>query len=380
MEIALWLCLIPITWAAIAHFTFKRTITWKEGLLQGGGIALVVLLIYGCMAYSNTADHEILNGQVTGKKQTWTSCSHSYSCNCYTTCSGTGASRSCTRHCSTCYEHSNDWDWDVFTTVGNIEIDRVDRRGSREPPRWSAVQIGEHAAVTHTYTNYVKAAPSSLFNVKLAESEAKSNAAIIPQYPRIYDYYRVDHTIDIQAGVANRKAWDAELDEVLKTMGAARQVNVVLVFVGKQGREYKDTLERAWLGGKKNDVVIVVGVTGTKIDWVEAFTFGKTSGNGMLAVKMRDELQKYGTTENAKEGVAVITKVIASDFHRKNMKDYEYLKAEGGPSATQIGWLVGIVLVLLMVTTFLLHKYDVFNEEFYDRHPNIRYIRNSFRR
>lgn len=380
MEIALWLCLIPLVWAAIAHFALPNTISWKEGLLQGGGVAVVVVLIFGIMSYSNTRDTEILNGQVTAKKQVYTSCEHSYQCNCYTTCSGTGSSRSCTRHCSTCYEHSNDWDWRVSTTVGSMNISRVDRRGSYEPPRFSAVVIGEPAAVQSAYTNYVKAAPSSLFNTKLAENEAKAKAALIPKYPSVYDYYRVDHTIDIQAGVANRKAWDDEIDQALKTLGAAKQTNIVLVFVGKQDRSYKDMLERAWLGGKKNDVIIVVGVTGTKIDWVEAFTFGKTSGNAILAVKIRDELQKYGTTEDAKAGVGIITKAIAFDFHRKNMKDYEYLKAEGGPSATQVGWLVAIVLLILGVTTYLLHKHDVFNEEFYNRHPNIRSIRNTFRR
>lgn len=379
MGIVLWLCLIPIVWAAVAHFALRNTITWKEALLQGGAAALVIVIVYAIMAWNNTHDTEILNGAVTGKEQNRVSCSHSYSCRCRQSCSGSGNSRSCHTVCDTCYEHLYDWDWDVYTTVGNMTISRVDRRGSEEPPRWTAVKIGEPAAVEHGYTNYVKAAPNSLFNTKLAENEAKTKAALIPAYPSVYDYYRVDHTIDVKAGVANRKEWDEAIDQVLKTTGAYKQVNIVMVFVGGQGRDYKDMLERAWIGGKKNDVVIVVGVTGTKIDWVESFTFGKTSGNAILAVRLRDELQKHGTTENAAAGVATIAKQVNADFHRKKMEDYEYLKAEGGPSAKQIGWIVFLVFVLLIGTTIWLHKADVFGEEFYSRHPTLYGIRSRFR-
>lgn len=368
---ALWLCLIPIIWAAVSHFALKKTLTWKEALLQGGVAMLVVFLMYAIFSWNNTHDVEILNGAVTGKEQNRVSCSHSYSCNCREECSGSGESRSCSQVCDTCYEHPYDWDWDVYTTVGNLTISRVDRRGSDEPPRWTAVKIGEPAAAEHGYTNYIKAAPNSLFNTKLAENEAKTKATLIPGYPKVYDYYRVDHTISVGVNVPNRADWDTELDQVLKTLGAANQVNILMVFVGGQGREYKDMLERAWLGGKKNDVIVVVGVTGTKIDWVEAFTFGKTSGNAMLAVRIRDGLQGYGTTEDAKAGVAQITKLITADFHRKKMSDYEYLKDEGGPTATQIGWLVFVLVVLLIASTIWLHKVDVFSEEFYSRHPTL---------
>ncbi len=296
------------------------------------------------------------------------SCSHSYSCNCRQVCSGSGNSRSCSTVCDTCYEHSNDWDWDVFTTVGTKTIDRVDRRGTKEPPRWTAVEIGEPAAAMQRYTNYVKAAPNSLFNTQLAEEEATTKAALIPPYPRVHDYYRINRVIEV-GGAKAPKGWNELLNLELRKLGAAKQVNVVMVFIKGQGREYVQTLERAWLGGKKNDVTIVVGTSeGDTIDWVEVFTFGKSSGNGMLVVQLRDDLQALGSVDKFEEGVAIITRNIKQNFSRKEMADYEYLKAEGGPSTKQIGLLVFVLIIVLAVSTYFLWKNDVFGVSTRYRH------------
>lgn len=359
----LWLCLIPLVWVLITHFAFKTRITIKEAILQGGIAAVLIAFVYGCFVWSNTTDHQILNGHVTSKAQVEVSCEHSYSCNCRTVCSGSGKSRTCRTVCDTCYEHSNDWDWDVRSTVGTFTINRIDRRGSNEPPRFTAVKIGEPAATTSHYTNWVKASPKSLFNMELAEQEAQTKAALIPKYPTTYDYYRVNHTLLVGgAQVPNAAAWDENIDLELRTLGAMKQVNILVVFVNGQTREYAQTLERAWMGGKKNDVIVVLGVTGTTIDWAESFTFGKTAGNGLLAVNLRDDLQKLGSTVDADKGTEIITSHVQTLFKRKNMADYEYLREEGGPTATQIGWLVGVLFVLLIVSSVLLWKYDVFQK------------------
>jgi len=367
MENALWLCLIPIIWVLVTRFALKREITWKEAGLQGSCSILLVIAIYAALAWSNVSDKQILNGEVTGKEKNWVSCEHSYSCNCREECSGSGDSRSCSTVCDTCYEHMNDWDWDVYTTVGDETIDRIDDRGEEMPPRWDAVKIGEPAAREKRYTNYVLAAPNSLFNMALAEEEAKTKAALIPSYPKVHDYYRVNRVLSVGVSVPTADRWNELLNDALRSMGAQYQVNIVLVFVKGQDRSYAQMLERAWLGGKKNDVTIVVGTDGTKIDWVEAFTFGKTAGNAMLAIKLRDNLQELGTTEDPDKGVEVATTAIKQHFTRKQMSDYEYLKAEGGPTTDQVTWLIGTILILLAISSFLLWKYDVLEEEGFKR-------------
>lgn len=345
MDMIIWLCIGPVLFIIGARYFFRDQVTWGESGLKVGAICLIATIGYAIAVSSQTSDTEILNGHVTAKKQNRVSCEHSYRCNCYTSCSGSGSSRSCTQHCSTCYEHSYDYDWDVYTTVGNLTIDRVNRQGTKEPPRWTAVQIGEPASRPHTYTNYLKGAPNSLFNMKMAESEMNEWKSRIPQYRQVYDYYRFDHAIDVNAGIPNIKQWNAALADILRQLGPAKQVNVTAVFIKGTSREYKEVIERAWLGGKKNDVTILFGVNGTKIEWVEAFTFGKTTGNEMLAVLLRDELQKVGDVRNVPAAINVIHKTITTSFKRVEMQKYEYLKSSIRPS---VGAMVAVTIIQLL--------------------------------
>jgi hypothetical protein len=357
----LWLLLIPLIWAIAAHFLLRNTVTMQEAAVNGGIGAAAVIIIYVCIAWSSTHDTQILNGVVTAKQRNKVSCSHSYDCMCVQSCSSDGrGGQSCTQICQTCYDHSYDVDWDVYTTIGDMSINRVDRQGLDQPPRWTAVKPGEPASRESSYKNYLLAAPDSLFNMKLTEAERTNKASIIPAYPKVYDYYRVHHAITVNANVPTLPAWDLQLGQMLRTLGAAKQVNVNVVFVSGQGREYKQVLERAWLGGKKNDVTVIIGVeAGGKIGWVEAFTFAKTDGNAMVAVQMRDRLQALGHVNDPAAGVKIIGNVIAGHFKRKPMESYAYLAEQGGPSTTAIFWLIFVVIVILAGTTFAMHRNDV---------------------
>lgn len=355
--IVLWLCLIPILLAVAARFLLPNTITWRESAIKAGAACAVLALGYGLAAMSMTRDTEILNGAVTSKERNKVSCDHSYRCNCYTSCTtSSNGSQSCTEHCSTCYEHSYDVDWDVLTTLGTINIDRVDRQGLDEPERWTIVKVGDPVSRNNSYTNYLKAAPHSLFNTALAEAETKSYAGLIPDYPEVYDYYHVTHALDVNAGVRNIKDWDHQLDLTLRDLGPGKQVNVLAVFVKGQSRSYKNVLERAWLGGKKNDVIVVFGVNGETIEWVDAFTFGKTDGNHMLAVQLRDRLQALKSTADASAGVAIIRSAVITHFNRVTMEKYKYLAEDAGPSATVI---MVIVFVMLLAFGSLLYYFHV---------------------
>ncbi len=124
------LLLFPIVWPLIAKRIWDNEISWSEMGLNIGIVVLLVTAVWQAGRYGQMADVEIWNGEVTKKQRTLVSCSHSYQCNCRQTCSGSGSNQSCTQICDTCYEHSNDWDWDVSSTAGNFTIDRIDRQGS----------------------------------------------------------------------------------------------------------------------------------------------------------------------------------------------------------------------------------------------------------
>src|SRR5574342_424492 len=155
--------LVPLALAGFAY-AFLDGVSLKEF----GLVVLACLIVAGSSAgivsCANTHDVEVWNGVVTGKEQNTVSCSHSYQCNCRQSCTGSGKNQSCTTVCDTCYEHSHDYDWDVYTSINDtITIDRVDRQGVNEPSLWTAVKMGEPVSVTHSYKNYIKASPGTLF-------------------------------------------------------------------------------------------------------------------------------------------------------------------------------------------------------------------------
>jgi hypothetical protein len=86
----LFLLTIPLL-IAIGFFIFSdNQVTLKEFLLH----VLIQCVIAGTsmaiIYHANVSDTEILNGTITGKARTKVSCEHSYSCNCYESCSGSG--------------------------------------------------------------------------------------------------------------------------------------------------------------------------------------------------------------------------------------------------------------------------------------------------
>lgn len=350
------LLVIPLL-VAVASFVFLRGITWKEFLVQVGTQVLVAAISATCVYCANTTDVEVWNGRVTNKRQTWVPCSHSYQCNCRQVCTGSGKDRSCSTVCDTCYEHTNDYDWNVYTSNGEvITIARIDSQGVSEPSRWTAVRLGEPTAVPHKYTSYIKAAPDTLFRRQGTSSKYKGH---IPAYPgQVYDYYRLNRFVS--HGVpADAAAWNAALSDLAADLGSARQANVIVVLT-TQPHDWFHALEEEWVGGKKNDIVLVVGVDAAgKPVWADVMAW---TIDPLFKVKLRDDILDDGTLD-PKSVASIIRRNTLEHHRRKPMADYEYLKASITPSPTE--WVVTLVIGLVVAAglAWFMHTYDLFNEE-----------------
>lgn len=325
------LFIIPLALAFVFVVIHRKDHDTKSTVYTTLIVGLVSILVqtalYVGLTLGSSSDTEIINGYVLKKDREEVSCSHSYDCNCYysTSCSGSGTSRSCTRtrHCSTCYEHSYDVDWDVSTTVGNLTIDRIDRRGMGEPPRWAQVQIGEPAAREHSYSNYVLGNKDSLFS-KSDQQFAERFKDKIPKYPSVYDYYRVGRVLNVSGLSLPTNYWNDYLNGTLRTLGAAKQVNIVWVITSGQPIEYFQGLVYAWDGGKKNDVIVVTDITkDNKINWGKSTSF--VDGMNNMELHARNGLALTGKDM----GVGVLADVaanISKGYNRVPMEDMDYLK------------------------------------------------------
>ena len=355
--IFLTLLLIPIL-IALGFLLFgNRKVTPKEF-----GVHLLVQMMFagiciGTMYYQNTHDIETWNGTVSEKKREKVHCRHSYSCNCRQVCSGSGKDRSCYTYCDTCYEHSYDIDWNVYTNIGKWRIDGIDRRGLKEPPRWTIVQIGDPVSENHSYQNYIKGSPDTLFRYSGSLEKYK---ALVPEHPhQIYDYYKVNRVICINNCPSDIQKWNEDLSKLNSIVGYQKGTNIIIIFTGAIDRDYRYAIEQAWLGGKKNDIVIIMDIADTGITWAEVIAW---TDNEIFKVQLRNNLQKQKVLDRQK-----IMQIIHDDtmelYKRKSMEDFAYLRASITPTPTQ--WAVSMTLGLIISIGLgiFFYREDVFGEQ-----------------
>lgn len=307
------LILIPILLPAFFALVWKHKITFSEFFLNVLVCCLITTGVYYGGVYHQVKDVQILNGEVTSKSKDRVSCSHSYSCNCRTV--------NKTTTCDTCYEHPYDFDWNVHSNVGTFSIDRIDRQGVKEPPRWTSVTIGEPVALEESYINYIKGSPSSIFN-KQSMDFAKRYEVNIPQYPRVYDYHRANRVISVGVPIADINLWNDDLSIALKKLGPTKQSNVILIIAKDKSVEYAEAVNAKWLGGKKNDVLVILSVdSSNKISWVRVFGLTKTSA---IKTYLRNDIQEIGEL-NRELIIQSISKNVMEHYDRKSMEDFKYL-------------------------------------------------------
>lgn len=351
------LVLIPIIFACVAKFMLRKTISWLEmfsmifvsSLLMGG--------VYFAGLYCETSDVEAINGLVTDKSIVRVHCTHSYSCNCSQTCSS-GKTRSCSTHCDTCYDHSFDQNWYVHSTIGTFTINTIDRQGLREPQRWTTVKQHDPVSRAQTYVNYVKAVPESLFNFNIALIHNYTNS--IPLYPLdVYDYYRVNRFIADGVQVSDAPVWNDSISRMVGALGPTKEVNAIVVVTKQSDSLYARAIQASWLGGKKNDVVVIIGAPNyPNIAWVDVFSW---STNSLFDVKLRDDILSIGSVQR-ESVIAAMTNNITAAYHRKSMKEFEYLKDQIEPPTWVIITAIILSVLSLAVLGYYFNKIDLYKE------------------
>jgi hypothetical protein len=146
------------------------------------------------------------------------------------------------------------------------------------------------------------------------------------------------------ASVEHVQYWNTDLSAVNAELGALKQSNAVLVFVKNLPEDYFYALEQHWVGGKKNDVILVIGLdsSGKKASWVNVLAW---ENNNLFKVKLRDAILDLDTLE--RWTVLPMLKDHTVKYHqRKPMKDFEYLTASITPTVTQ--WIVTLIIQMLI--------------------------------
>lgn len=275
-------------------------VTTKELIISLGANFLVALLCLGIIQifkYGQVSDYYILNGVVTGKHSEHVNCEHSYQ-----TCTTLNKVTTCITH----YEHLYDIDWVVDTSIGDLTIDRVDRRGTNQPPRFTQVVIGEPAAKQVDYSNYLFADKDSLFNQNAKGGFGVSSA-------KVYDYYRTTHFL----GDSNYNP----LEDHLKHLLIGKNYNITFVTVKNKPIESFYDLIKDWKGGKINEITYVINLdSDNKITWVKANSYAKGYKNQLLLKTTEDLIIKNNLN---KESLKILVDTINGSYILHSEHEFE---------------------------------------------------------
>lgn len=349
----LFLLILPIVIGLVGFLTSKGKVNWVEFVVQELVLIVLVSATFYVAAQHKMKDVEIWNGVIKEKNKIEEECSESYSCNCHScSCDEDG----CSTCCDTCYRYWDITRWDAWTSnnenaysAGGCYHDLPN-----PPVRWQEIVVGEPTAIEHSYDNYIKGNPDTILR-----RTGTSEDVFVPPYPKVYDWYNA--TRFIATGISDERFvhWDTLLDKLNAQLGAKKQVNTIIVVTDYADVQYAEILKERWLGGKKNDVVVIVGAPEyPKIGWVSVVSWTEREDMKITIRNRILELDEF-------DGEAIVNiayEEIESKFVRREMKDFEYLKARIEPSGkTQfVIFIIGTIMSLIL--TFIFWKYDPFED------------------
>jgi hypothetical protein len=367
-----FLLLIPIGFAFAGFLISKGKIDIRELGAQVGVTLLIVIVPYAIALHNRTADTEIWNGVVAGKQKSDVGCCHPYCCQtCQSCTTDSKGNTTCTSYCcQTCYEHSHDVQWNAWSSNNeHLYSDSCNSPGTSEPARYTAIRVGEPTAVEHSYKNYIKGNPDTLVR-RSGQVERFKNQ--IPPYPQVYDYYRAQRFLAVGLKLPNPVGLNERLSEINAKWGAPRKVDIVVVVVRESDEMYLEALREAWIGGKINDIVIVVGVydDASTIAWTGVISWTK---NEQIKVEMRNAILDLkslappaGHSEDFRyrELLDVVEYQVSSNYQHRRISDFAYLNASITPSGTFKLWLGIITFILNLGMTVFFWLNDPFDNGF----------------
>lgn len=344
--------------------------TWLELPIQSLAGIIVTIGCFGTFLFwsSGLEDTEIWNGRVSIAEyyEEWIEEVTYYE----EVCSGTGESRSCTNVMRTRNDYHPPY-WQIITsnneTVsisksnyqkyvsqfgGHIEknLSRTNQVSYGDGDKYIATWNGKKetmipVSVEHKYVNYLKASKS----LHKRSGVSISYQDYLLPYPNVTGgkFGQIEFNRVVSSGDNISAEWktivNKELDKALAYIASQKQLNIVVYTVNTSDRAFLHTLEEYWTFGKKNDVVVVLGITEfPKVDWAGVMVF---HGNETLRVKLRDSIVNMDNISDPVVFSQLVVDHINQDFKRVPMAEMEHLLHD-----IEIPWWI-ILLVWILVGT-----------------------------
>lgn len=389
---------LPIVAATALWFFSKKIVWWESSVLSVIGIVTVVIMHYVAIRGA-TIDTETWSGQVTDAVYIpeWLEyyeyavyrTEYYTETESYTDSDGKSHTRTVT-HSREVFDH---WEsstrfhskqWYVTDTVnGSFSIDEgryediVHQFGGGKQPVIGCRTTSDHnsrmlsgdkfdyhavnkngfiypTTATRTWENKVKAAPSVFRYQKVPENVDVFN------YPTNPDKF-ISGRIVGKVGVETFK-WD----QMNSLLGPQKLVNVIAVGLEDKPMADTDLIEAKWVGGKKNDIVIVFGGSKNicKPTWCRVFGWSESE---LCKRNLETIVLKHGMTDKT---IPFIQEEIKKNYTIFEWSKFDYLTVEV-PLSGYI-WLIVAVLITTggWIWFILLNDLDKENNPCISRFPS----------
>jgi hypothetical protein len=348
-------------------------------VMVGAAVALSGLVTFGVDYIGSNAaawDTETWNGSISAKNPEKRSCQTGWSrsqdsfCTEYRTrtvedgqtCStDKDGKQSCITLYATEYKYDFSWERRYFLESKNLntywEIDRIDRQGKSYPPKFEEAQVGDPTSITNSYNNWVRAASDSVFHEdgKLEDKYA----TLLPTYPQvIYDQYKMDRILAINVDIPNLKEYNRLLSVALSDLGPKKQMNAIIVLVdaAKAPIDYAYAVRRHWMGFKKNDAVIFIGVNPDKsVNWAEVLSWSK---NSIFNIELRDDIRAMKGELDLRSVILRLYHIGMDKYERRSMKEFEFLRDQIPTNPFSIGINLFFNILIIVGGLMLANKLE----------------------
>lgn len=310
--------LFAVIVAAIIYYVQKRNALIAV-VLCGIGLAIVVAVNAASLVFS-ASSVELISGQVTGKDRHYDPDEETYSC---------GKDKTCTREIPR-------WRWDVESDTGDDYSEHTYSK-SDVPEIYANARKGEPFARTKMFLNFQYVSDQTISVNKQFEY-----TGWLPEYPSIYNGYRVDRGI---SNVVDSSELSKALAQMQRQWGPEYGANVIVTVVSYKASGFNEALRNKWVGGKKNDIVLTLYLDDDKtVKKVELFSRSTSNKHNKemadFNIMLRDTAAQIGTYDPVK--VIPVVNSALPYFEREDLSKYDFLMND-----YEAPWFVYVLSVVL---------------------------------
>ena len=199
------------------------------------------------------------------------------------------------------------------------------------------------ATKTKNFVNRIKATPN-IFQF----SKVPTNI-VLYGWPSNPVWNRSDRLM----GTAATSIGVMAFDQLNSRLGASKKVNLIMIGVGNKENIYGQYYEAAFMGGKKNDLVMVYGGGSGTNHATWAYCFGWTEHN-LVKRNLETILLNYPINDAI---LGQIEKEVGKNYQIKDWKQFDYITVYAP------AWVYIVFIILMLVVQVGLYIYFNLNDE-----------------